>query len=152
MSTVRYAFTFFRDYLQFHSLIIAICRYTFIIMESKAEKFGIARLRKYFIVTSISVPLFTSTIYELTSPIENRYIQWFYGIDDSPGVINSTVYFEESLDNEPFESVPFKTFNSFFPSVLVDSFHFIDTALFSIIYSNLIEGCLYAHLFIYYYR
>ena len=77
VSTLRYVYTFFRDYLQFHSLVIAICRYTFIIWESTAEKYGITRLRRLFIGASIVVPLLTSTLYEVTCPIENFYVMVF---------------------------------------------------------------------------
>ena len=138
-STLRYAYTFFRDYLQFHSLIIAISRYTFIIWESKAERFGIIRLRRFFIGASIAVPLLTSTLYELTCPIEKLYVSWFYGID-------------ESLDDKTFESLAFEIFNSYFSSFAIDCVNYFETAIFSIIYSNIIEGILYAHIFIFYRR
>ena len=152
VSTLRYLNVFFRDYLQFHSLIVAICRYTFIILESKAERFGISRLRRLFIGSSIAVPLLTSTLYELTCPIEKSYISWFYGISLNQGIANSTGKNEEPAHDEDFESVAFTLFNSYFSSFVIDSVGLIETALFSIIYSNVIEGLLYTHIFIVYYR
>ena len=151
-STLRYAYAFFRDYLQFHSLIIAICRYTFIILESKAEKFGIIRLRRFFIGASIAVPLLTSTLYELTCPIETFYVRWFYGIGLSPEISNNTKKLEESLNDGTLESLAFRISNSSFSPIVIDCAQFFETAIFSIIYSNIIEGILYAKIFIFYHR
>ena len=151
-STLRYAYTFFRDYLQFHSLVIAICRYTFIILESKAEKFGILRLRRFFIGASIAVPLLTSTLSELTRPIEKFYVRWFYGIGHSQEISNNTIKLEESLNDGTLESLAFRIFNSYFSPFVIDFAQFIGTAIFSIIYSNIIEGILYANIFFFYHR
>ena len=151
-STLRYAYAFFRDYLQFHSLIIAICRYTFIILESKAEKFGIIRLRRFFIGASIAVPLLTSTLYELTCPIETFYVRWFYGVGLSQEISNNTKKLEESLNDGTLESLAFRISNSSFSPFVIDCAQFLETAIFSIIYSNIIEGILYAKIFIFYHR
>ena len=151
-STLRYAYAFFRDYLQFHSLIIAICRYTFIILESKAEKFGIIRLRRFFIGASIAVPLLTSTLYELTCPIETFYVRWFYGVGLSQEISNNTKKSEESLNDRTLESLAFRISNSSFSPFVIDCAQFFETAIFSIIYSNIIEGILYAKIFIFYHR
>ena len=151
-STLRYAYAFFRDYLQFHSLIIAICRYTFIILESKAEKFGIIRLRRFFIGASIAVPLLTSTLYELTCPIETFYVRWFYGVGLSQEISNNTKKSEESLNDRTLESLAFRISNSSFSPFVIDCAQFLETAIFSIIYSNIIEGILYAKIFIFYHR
>ena len=151
-STLRYAYTFFRDYLQFHSLIIAISRYTFIIWESQAERFGIIRLRRFFIGASIAVPLLTSTLYELTCPIEKLYVSWFYGIGFSQEISNKTIQLDQSLDDKAFESLAFEIFNSYFSSFVIDCVYYVETAVFSIIYSNIIEGILYAHIFVFYHR
>ena len=149
---LRYAYTFFRDYLQFHSLVIAICRYTFVIWESTAEKFGVTRLRRLFISASIVVPLLTSTLYEVTCPVENFYVSWFYGIGISQELANTTNTIEELLHDRKFESLAFMVVNSYFSSFVVDLLQCIETALFSIIYSNVIEGILYANIFIFYHR
>ena len=152
VSALRYAYTFFRDYLQFHSLVIAICRYTFIVWESTAEKFGITRLRRLFIGASIVVPLLTSTLYEVTCPIEKFYVSWFYGIGLSQEFSNTTNKIEESLVDRKFDSLAFRVVNSYFSSFVIDCVKFIETALFSLIYSNVIEGILYANIFFFYHR
>ena len=149
---LRYAYTFFRDYLQFHSLVIAICRYTFVIWESTAEKFGIKRLRRLFIGASFVVPLLTSTLYEVTCPIEQFYVSWFYGIGLSQEFSNTTNKIEESQVEGKFDSLAFKVVNSYFSSFVMECVQFIETALFSLIYSNVIEGILHANIFFFYHR
>ena len=145
----RFLYTFFRDYLQFHSLIIAICRYSFIIFDFKSQTFGIAKLRTFFIGASIGVPFFTAILYEITRPIEKTYMYWFYGTtlpQDSP---NAT-------DTQPIEPVDFKTrsipfiiFNEISSPSVVHVVSVVENIVFSIIYSNLIEGCIYTHIFIF---
>ena len=152
VSTSRYGYTFFRDYLQFHSLVIAICRYTFIVWESTAEKFGITRLRRLFIGASIVVPVLTSTLYEVTCPIEKFYVSWFYGIGLSQEFSNTTNKVGESLLDRNFESLAFEVINSYCSPFVIDCLQIIDTALFSVIYSNVIEGIIYANIFIFYHR
>ena len=152
VSTLRYVYTFFRDYLQFHSLVIAICRYTFIICEPSTEQFGITRLRRLFIGASIVVPLLTSTLYEVTCPIEKFYVTWFYGIGLSQEFSNTTNKVEESLLDRQFESFAFEVVNSYFSPFVIDCVQIIETALFYVIYSNVIEGILYANIFIFTHR
>ena len=152
VSTLRYVYTFFRDYLQFHSLVIAICRYTFIIWESTAEKIGIIRLRKLFIGASIVVPLLSSSFYEVTRPITKNYVSWFYGIDFSQEFSNTTNKIEDSSLDQKFESIAYRVVNSYFSSFVIESLELIETTLFFVIYSNVIEGILYANIFIFYHR
>ena len=152
-STFRYLYTFLRDYLQFHSLIIAISRYTFTVYESKAGKIGIKRLRAFFIGASISVPFLTSTLFELTRPIEKIWIHWFYKEKFSSSAIyqNLTINYQDQ-DEFQFQSFAFATFNKNFPSAVIDMISYMDGLLFSIIYSNLIEGCIYTHIFVFFTR
>ena len=67
-----------RDYISFHSLIIATICYTFLIYDTKVEAFGIRRLRKLFILTRIIVPI--SNSFCMSSP--NHLIR--YGFHYSP--------------------------------------------------------------------
>ena len=152
VSALRYVYIFFWDYLQFHSLVIAICRYTFIIWESTAEKIGIIRLRRLFIGTSIVVPLLSSTFTEVTRPVTKNYVSWFYGIDFSQEFSNTTNKIEDSSLDQKFESIAYRVVNSYFSSLVIESLELIESTLFFVIYSNVIEGILYANIFIFYHR
>jgi len=79
VSTLRFLSILLRDYLQFHSLVVATLRYIFIVYDSEATKFGIQRIRAFFISASFAVPFLATFLYELTYPIEKTYVHWFYG-------------------------------------------------------------------------
>ena len=51
-----------RDYTALNSLLIAMCRYFFIVFDVKAEKIGIKRLRKCFIGISIGIPIISAIL------------------------------------------------------------------------------------------
>ena len=63
LNTLRFAYGLYRDYVSFNSLIIAIIRYTFVVMGTNAEAFGISKLRHLFIGCSIGIPIFNKDLY-----------------------------------------------------------------------------------------
>ena len=147
----RFLFTIFRDYVQFHSLIIAISRYTFIVHDSSATSFGINRLRKIFITSSVVVPLLSSVFYEFTCPIEKSYLYWSHG-QWAETTQNSTKNQNAEQSGDELESIFFVLFRTIFSPSVVNAISMVENVLFSIIYSNLIEGCIYCHLFIWLHR
>ena len=148
----RFLFTIFRDYVQFHSLIIAISRYAFIVHDSSAARFGINRLRKIFIVSSFAIPLLSSVFYELTHPIERTYLYWFYGEKWTEISQNITENQNAEQSGDELESSFFVLFRTFFSSSVINAISAVENVIFSIIYSNLVEGCIYYHIFIWYQR
>ena len=48
ISACRFFSILLMDYVQAHSLVIAVCRYTFTVFEQKAEKIQIQKLRSFF--------------------------------------------------------------------------------------------------------
>ena len=141
ISVFRFLYTLFRDYLQFHSLIIAICRYIFTIYNSEAARINIQTLRSLLIYSSISVPFLSTVLYELTCPIEKTYLHWFSVEEWSQKRLNLTEGTQIDRINAKWESEIFIIFNKYMPSALLGAFSIIDQLLFSIIYSNFIEGC-----------
>ena len=148
----RFLYTIFRDYVQFHSLIIAISRYTFIVHDSSATRFGINRLRKIFITSSVVVPLLSSVFYEFTCPIEKSYLYWSYGQQWAETSQNNTKNQSYEQSGDELESIFFVLFRTIFSPSVVNAISMVENVLFSIIYSNLIEGCIYCHLFIWLHR
>ena len=57
ISTYRFLYTLIRCYIGFNSLIIAVCRYCFIVYEEKTSQFNFGRTRKVFIYGSLLIPL-----------------------------------------------------------------------------------------------
>ena len=148
-SIYRFLYTLLRDYLQFHSLILATCRYMFIVLPSTSTKIGIDRLRKLLIFASMGIPILTTTLYELTCPIEKTYINWFYGQKLNRNIHNHTYDQWIKIDSSELESAAFVMFNRFLPSSFTHAVSMIENVLFSIIYSNLIEGCIYIYIIIF---
>ena len=150
VSIFRFLYTIFRDYLQFHSLVISICRYIFIVWESTATRFGIQKIRSYVTCASVLIPFVTAVLYELTCPIEKTFIHWFYGDKGCDVLQNETKNETLDLIESDCESATFKSFNKIFSSSMVQAISIIENVLFSIIYSNVIEGFIYIHIFIWF--
>ena len=152
VSTFRFLYTFFRDFLQFHSLIIAITRYIFIVFEGPATKFGIQKIRKVVISASIGVPFLTAVLYELTCPIEKTYLDWFYNEKYSVQLQNNSEIRQTDPINDDWESTIFIVFNNNLSSSLISIVSIFEHILFAIIYSNTIEGCIYIHIAVWFQR
>ena len=149
-----------RDYTSFHSLIIAIIRYTFLIYDTKVEAFGIRRLRKYFILSSVIVPISNSFLYEFTQEV------WYYGNepawyplfpmrrgmynDTTKAITNQSVY--EGRMNQTYESPIYHTLKQNLPESITQAMKVTESIMLLIMYSNILEGFLYAHATIYYRR
>ena len=148
----RFLYSLLRDYVQFHSLIVAITRYTFIVYDTSATIFGINRLRKIFIVASIGVPLFSSAIYEVSIPLEKTYINWFYNKEWTDSFKNDSGKQNADPTDLELESSFFVLFHKLFSSSVVNIVISVGHILFSIIYTNLVEGCIYTHIFVWVHR
>ena len=134
------------NYVNFHSLLLAICKYTFVILEAQAEAIGIARLRSVFLGSSIAVPAITAATYIITSPLDNIYKQWFYDHDFSSEKTNNSDLWAKNSVNYTIESPMYLLANEFLPASIIHGIKMVDTLLIITIYSNIIEGFIYAHL------
>ena len=147
LNTLRFAYGLYRDYVSFNSLIIAIIRYTFVVMGTNAEAFGISKLRHLFIGCSIGIPIFNNFLYEATQPIEPMLISIFYDktkdmIDETKNDRNLT----NGVDiNDTYNFTIFILANKYLPSQLRYSLVIIEDIMMVILYSNILEGILYAY-------
>ena len=66
----RFTYTSFRVYIGFNSLIIALCRYSFVVLEMQVLRIGIKRMRKAFLISSVFMPIFIAILNEASIPIE----------------------------------------------------------------------------------
>ena len=152
VSIFRFLYTLLRDYVQFHSLIVAITRYTFIVYDSSATRFGISRLRKIFIASSIGIPLFSSALYEVSFPLEKTYINWFYNKEGTHNFKNDSEKQNVDHTDVGLESAFFVLFHKFSSPSVANIAISVGNVLFAIMYSNLVEGCIYTHLFVWAHR
>ena len=147
LNVLRFAYNLNRDYVSFNSLIIAIIRYTFVVMGTSAEAFGISKLRHLFIGCSIGIPIVNNFLYEATQPIEPMLISIFYDktrdmIDETKNDRNLT----NGVDiNDTYNFTIFILANKYLPSQLRYSLVIIEDIMMVILYSNILEGILYAY-------
>ena len=146
MSILNYYWTFHTTY--------PYVRYTFIVYDSSAEKFGVQKLRKIFIGLSIVTPLVSAMIYDAITPIESTAIIYdvFYGNMITSNGANKTSQINHDNVNLDIQSPIHYITNTFFPCSIIQLMKIIGVILFILIYSNLIEAFLYAHMMIIYKR
>ena len=149
LNAFRFAYNINRDYVSFNSLIIAISRYILVVYERKAEKFGIQRLRTLLISLCFWVPVFSSLLYEAVQPKERVWFSAFYN-DTVDIYAKRNSNFQNSKDL--YESQMYLTINRFMPTTLMEGMKFLNEIIFVILYSNIIEGLLYTHVYIIIFR
>ena len=77
ISSSRFFYTWFRGYIGYNSLIIALCRYSFIVHENLVIKAGFKRIRYFYLGSSIVIPILLALFTELLIPIELAWICLF---------------------------------------------------------------------------
>ena len=139
-----------RNFAAFNSLIIALCRYMFIVFGKKSDKIGIKRLRKLFISSSVGIPILLAILkYCTTSTKEylsligesEKYCQT---ASNSSSVEINTVS-RLGCDN----MIIYNVVNNYFPSMIVAAMKLGYHVINVIVYSNIPEAFIYAHTFTY---
>ena len=152
----RALYNFYRVYLSFHSLIVAITRYTFLMYDIQTEIYGVKKLRNLFISCSIGLPLIITVISSCVVPIEIRWLQLFAVHNDSAALLSEVEYDVRlrvgSLAAEEYNIGLYNLISKLLPSSLVFGLHVFLTATFILISSNIVELFLYAHLFWHFHR
>ena len=145
--------TFLRHFAGFHSLIIAISRYVFIIFNRKAEKIGIKRLRILFISSSIEVPLFITFVEVLFFPVKGWLSHFRFSEDLSENVMkNGSLFHQPLMDSDFYENALYHTIQSYFPQKLIGIIRWIVIITAITVYSNVVEGLMYGHIFMFHKR
>ena len=146
--------TFLRHYSGFHSLIIAVSRYVFIVFNGKAEKIGVKRLRTFFISTSIEVPMLLTIVEFLFFPAKG-WISHFrfsneYSLMDVRTNHSETAH--HSIDIDIKENVFYLAIQKYIHPAPIGIIKCILLITAAIIYSNIAEGLIYGHIFMFTYR
>ena len=154
ISLLTFCCIFLRDYIGIHSLIVCTVRYIFIVYDSRAEIFGVQKLRKIFIGLSIVTPLVSAMIYDAIIPTESAAIihDVFYGNMIASHGTNKTTHFSHDDIDLDIQSPIYYITNTLFPYSVIYLMKIIGVILFILIYSNLIEAFLYAHMMVIYKR
>ena len=151
---LRALYHFYRVYLSFHSLIVAITRYTFLMYDIQTEFYGVKKLRNMFISFSIGVPLIHTVISICVQPLEVRWFSLFSVYNDSVSVPSEAhgLFFHRVTTAEEYNISLYHLINKLLPSSLVFGLQVFDSAIFLLISMNIVELFLYAHLFIHFHR
>ena len=153
--TGRFLFTMFRVYIGFNSMIISMCRYTFIVYDNCVCKIGIQRMKYVFICTSVVLPILIAFFNEATHPIEIAWICMFMpqenlknpqgnNRNDSQGIFCAKDIMED-ITESPIYNVLHEQLSAPF----VYGLQIFTKALLITITSNILEGFMYSHTFIY---
>ena len=151
VSLFRFVFTLFRSYIGFNSLIIALCRYSFIVYEKQVFKIRLKRVRCIYLSSSVGLPIFIAVVNELLMPIEMTWMCLFvpqnnqtYHDDNDIGqfCIKNTV---QSVD----QSLIYEFFNPHFSSSVIYGMKICYWGLLIVALSNVPEGIMYLHTFNY---
>ena len=150
-SITRYLTSLNTDYVSFNSLIIAMCRYTFVVFETNAEGFGIDKLKNILICSSVGIPIFRSVLHQCTVPIEDNFLSTFHPLFDEYKNNKSTVYQsdESNVSSHILESPLYTSVHVIFPSAVIWVMKRISDCMVVLIYSNIVEGIIYFHIFIF---
>ena len=150
----RFTFTVFRTYIGFNSLVIAICRYSFVVLENQALEIGIKRLRKAFLVSSVSIPIFIALLNEASIPTEIVWLCLF-----APR-INQTILMPDENElggilctksnvGQVGESPVYSLFHGYLPEYFDIGMEICAKVLIWLIFLNVLEGFMYIHTFSY---
>jgi hypothetical protein len=137
--------TLMRGHAAFNSLVIALCRYAFVVFGRQSEKFGIKRLRKFFITCSVGMPIFLA-IWDFCI-ISHRHHFSFFGFCQDTA--NSTVELNDGPRLSCEDVANYSLANKYLPLVIVNAMRLTYHATFIVIYSNVPEAFIYAHIFVY---
>ena len=150
VSLLRFLFTWFRSYIGFNSLIIALCRYSFIVYEHQVFKIGFKQVKCIYFSSSVGIPILIAVLCELVIPTEMVWMclfmpqknQTYHGDNDIGQFCTKNA--EEFVT----QSLLYKTFDQNFSSV-IHGMQICYVILLAVALSNILEGIMYLHTFIY---
>ena len=141
--------TIVRNFSAFHSLIIALCRYMFIVFGTKSENIGIKWLRNFFITASVGIPILLSILgHCITSTKE--YLSLIGALEKyCQTSSNSSVELNPVSRLGCDNTIIYSVVNNYFPFIIVVAMRSTYHITNIIVYSNIPEAFIYAHTYIY---
>ena len=154
ISVLRFLFTIFRGYIGFNSLIIAVARYSFIIYENQVFRVGIHRIRYFLLISTFGLPILLALLNEASVPTEDIWYCVFMPTKNE--TYHQFNWYEAKgifcVESEASDMDPSLVYNfvrtHVSPSVIF-AMKICCMILIIITYSNILEGLIYLHIFIY---
>ena len=151
---VRFMYSVLTSYLACNSLVIASVRYVFVVHDGRAARCGIKKLRKTFLLASFCAPMFVAVLNEAMIPIEYNWIANF--MPTANDFLQKDEYGHLILaDNSTFNirsSPLFSLADLYLHSTFNDILRIICKILVFLIFSNIIEGFQYTHIYYHFKR
>ena len=138
----------------FNSLIMAISRYVCIIYQDAVERYGVRKLRKVLIGSSIGVPVFLAITTEALTPVEDVWGSLFMPNYTNPYDLSKTNYtalYDDMVFKMPHSPL-YQITNMYLPSEVQAGLKLFWKVSLVLIHLNILEGIMYLHVYIYYYR
>ena len=150
----RFVFILYRTYTGFNSLVVATCKYFFIVIEPMADTYDIKRARRILVSLSFVVPIVYSILNEAIN-IRASFWDKMFGITCNDSFINNMNttadakhYACDIKTNITMQSPLYTIVNFYGSSNLISVLNVICVIIFIVIRSNVIEGLIYVHIFI----
>ena len=147
---IRFLNTFNSCYGGYNSLVIAICRWACIVHESAVEKFGVKMLRKVLITSSFGVPILYSVLNDSLMPVEQVWSAFF--MPNQTTLMNETTFREPDPNKFILDSPLYLVTEAYLPRVFKYGLKLVWFVILTSVHSNVLEGILYLHTYIFYKR
>ena len=150
ISSCRFFYVLILCYAGFNSLLVAICRYIFIVIVQHKDASTIKKIRSWVIAASIVIPVMVATLHEATVPLNSRWmgvLEKMVTPDNSTSVINSS-YPIQNTTLIVHQSSIFTIFDEYVPTTIKFGIRVACAAMKLVIFSNVFEGCIYLHIYI----
>ena len=138
----------------FNSLIMAISRYVCIVHYHAVDGYGVRKVRKFLIGSSIGIPFLLAILTDALVPVENIWVILF--LPDSNFIHNGQGSNDTSLILNPklqiVQSPIYYLTNTYLPYEMFSVLKLVWTVLMFLLHSNILEGIIYLHTYIYYRR
>ena len=127
----------FRLYVGFNSMVVAICRFCFLVYENNVLNYGIDKFKKIVYYGSVLVPLGISILAEGVIPRQG----WASSLSTNSGCTGSTTTFNDTTMERQSPIYAFVQHN--FSFYIIEGIEVFCYTMVFIILSNAIEGILY---------
>ena len=148
---LRLVYTLLRSYVGLNSLIIALCRYTFILCENQVYNIGINRFRSIVLSCSVVMPIILAFSNEATHPVEISWTCLFMPYCNQKLQIDlrnaSNIFCSRHHVQEIAESLIYTVYNEYLPQLFTQGMKIFHAVFVVILSSNVLEGFLYCHIF-----
>ena len=138
--TAFFVITYGMTHIVFHSFTVALMRYTFVVHHQRVASFGIERAKRYFLVTSIIVPI-VATVWRFLSRLQVSTIS---SLNKCNGIHHMSFLIENTAENNFCFREEYDEEDSNRPlAILKRTLCIMSSILYLIMGLNVIEGVFY---------